>query len=1433
MPPPIAAIFVSSTWLDLQPERAAVERALNRFHEAKFIGMEYFGSRDETTHRASLDEVDRAQLYIGIFAGRYGSGITEAEYRRARERKLDCLIYFKAETSIAPEFCKTDAASARRLTVFKEELRKHTATTFSSPEELAAEVTADVHRWLFDKFLKQRLDREAVGEIFSSKVGEQKTGAGEAYRLQIGSPLGAAVYVAPTPATRRRPAPLLPSVRRFRGLIDRSSEVEAALVALPTGLPVEIHGPEGVGKTTLLRTLAYHPGMTSNPDGVVYLDRVGQQPVGDLLQILYDSFYESSPHFKPREGELRQLLRDPSALVLLDDVELADKDLDSIFNVLPNSFFCVASEERRLRGEVKAIELRGLPRNDALALIERELDRPLTAEDRPAAHALYQFVGGHPAGLILAASNAREQGKTLAELGVERETASAPAELQRRNVESRSVDERRILAALCALGVFLSKEALAGIAPTPAFEPALQALLEAKLIQTDSAAFSLSAGVKEAVQASADLSESWAGALRHYLGWTEQHRGEPESVLREAEAIQRTVQWAAQQSRWSEVLRLVRAAEPAFSANGRWMAWAKLLDVASRAAQEMGDREVEAWVLHQLGSRAICMGETASAQTLLNQALELRITHGDHWGASVTRHNLDLLRPSPVLDGEPAKDTENKTEGDVKNGPSKVARIPGALKLAGFAVIAVATGLVANTLMRQAPASFKLNFTPARLDFLSAAIDLPSPIQTVSATNGGNQALTISTVAVAGEGGRDFTLTANDCAGKILPAGADCSVRLVFTPSVPSPRNAILVFTGSERQQSAEIELRGGIEPAPDSAKFPRLSLQPATVEFGSREVGSRANSEITLSNSGTAPLRLSGVAITGAHAQDFAMPERACHETEIAPENQCTIGLTFTPSGSGPRVAELAVTSVDGAAEHATLRGTGISQAQASITIQPSNLTFGEVELRQQASKRVTLTHNGNRAIEIGKISIAGAQASDYTVTGNGCQDIALSEGRRCSLEVSFSPRRQGSREATLIIADNSSAKEHRVLMTGFGRAPAVARITIEPERIDFAVQAVNSAAISARVVIRNSGSASAAIGQPNITGPDAGYFSLAANSCGDSLAIEANCGIAIRYTPQSAGNHRAVLRIEQRGSVAREVSLSGSGTIAQIPIASFSPPRLNFGEQPLGRPAQSRNVTVQNRGTGELVITGIEIRGSNSFVSANQCTIPLRESSSNCTIRIGFAPKTSGAHEAELLISHNAANSPRRVALSGYGGAPSTPNFGVTPDRIQFGKQIVGTSGASQTITVTSTGSAVLSIGTIRIEGPNPNDFAMSGNCADRPISHGSRCQILVSFAPKGPLTRAANQASARNATLVIAHNATGNPGRVTLNGTAVAKYSPPGLLEGLKFNRDLRVLASGWCCINGNLQKGTRTACAEKKGTYFTDQQTAENQCRQVIR
>ena len=129
MPSTVVHVFVSSTWLDLRPEREAVEAALGRMRETKFAGMEYFGSRDEDTRAASLDEVDRSLVYLGLFGGRYGSGITEAEYRRARERKLPCFVYLKDEARITPRKREADADKARLLAALKDEPVSYTHLT--------------------------------------------------------------------------------------------------------------------------------------------------------------------------------------------------------------------------------------------------------------------------------------------------------------------------------------------------------------------------------------------------------------------------------------------------------------------------------------------------------------------------------------------------------------------------------------------------------------------------------------------------------------------------------------------------------------------------------------------------------------------------------------------------------------------------------------------------------------------------------------------------------------------------------------------------------------------------------------------------------------------------------------------------------------------------------------------------------------------------------------------------------------------------------------------------------------------------------------------------------------------------------------------------------------------------------------------------------
>lgn len=85
--------MISSTAADLPEHRKQVVEACLR--ESVFpIGMEQLPARDASGIQASLEMVDRADIYIGIYAWRYGwvpdgsdISITEMEFNRAVERQ--------------------------------------------------------------------------------------------------------------------------------------------------------------------------------------------------------------------------------------------------------------------------------------------------------------------------------------------------------------------------------------------------------------------------------------------------------------------------------------------------------------------------------------------------------------------------------------------------------------------------------------------------------------------------------------------------------------------------------------------------------------------------------------------------------------------------------------------------------------------------------------------------------------------------------------------------------------------------------------------------------------------------------------------------------------------------------------------------------------------------------------------------------------------------------------------------------------------------------------------------------------------------------------------------------------------------------------------------------------------------------------------------
>lgn len=147
-------IFVSSTYLDLKDYRHYVSSTIRQMGHDD-IAMEYFVAEDQRPLKKCLAALEQADLYVGIFAWRYGYipmkgnrkqlSITELEYSEARQRKIPCLIFLLDEsTAWVPDLIDDDRSHIRDLRRRLSE--DHTVSYFRSPDDLARAVTQALHR---------------------------------------------------------------------------------------------------------------------------------------------------------------------------------------------------------------------------------------------------------------------------------------------------------------------------------------------------------------------------------------------------------------------------------------------------------------------------------------------------------------------------------------------------------------------------------------------------------------------------------------------------------------------------------------------------------------------------------------------------------------------------------------------------------------------------------------------------------------------------------------------------------------------------------------------------------------------------------------------------------------------------------------------------------------------------------------------------------------------------------------------------------------------------------------------------------------------------------------------------------------------------------------------------------------------------------------
>ena len=471
--------------------------------------------------------------------------------------------------------------------------------------------------------------------------------------LQIGDAAGAIVREALRTERvhlRPKPTPILVRPRLIRRLLDRRMELAAAFSALDASLPIELSGEPGIGKTAILRHLAHHARAASFVDGIAYV-RARRQPFADLLQLIFEAFYERDTVSQPTDAEIRRGLRDTQALILLDDVQLTPHELEQVLDIAPQSAFAVATRERCLWGEVRSLALKGLSPDDAILLFEQELERGLTDEERLSAASLCAALDGHPVRILQAAALVRDHGISVDACGQNITPATLVSEL----LASLDDKQRRALLALTALpGVPLTAQHVSSLAELPDIEPALRTLTRRGLVRGSESRHRLADGVADQLRRTEDLTPWVNRAITYFTAWAERYRRSPGRLLEESEALVAAQQHAADARRWAEVLRVGTLIEGALVTGARWGAWALSLERCLAAAKALGDRSAEAWALHEIGTRALCVGDHGTARTLLSQAMDLRESLDDIPAAAVSRQNLGLVL-APIEDepGDP------------------------------------------------------------------------------------------------------------------------------------------------------------------------------------------------------------------------------------------------------------------------------------------------------------------------------------------------------------------------------------------------------------------------------------------------------------------------------------------------------------------------------------------------------------------------------------------------------------------------------------------------------------------------------------------------------------------------------------------------------------------------------------------------------------
>jgi hypothetical protein len=430
-------------------------------------------------------------------------------------------------------------------------------------------------------------------------------------------------------------------------------------------------------------------------------------------------------------------------------------------------------------------------------------------------------------------------------------------------------------------------------------------------------------------------------------------------------------------------------------------------------------------------------------------------------------------------------------------------------------------------------------FSSTNVTFGNQAVTTTSAAQTVTLTNTGPLAMSISGIAIGGANPGDFARAGTCNAGTSLATNGSCTIQATFAPTTTGARAGQISIASNAPGSPHVVNLSGTGTPAPT----PVASLSATMLNFGNYVAGTMSQPKtVTLTNTGSMTLNITSINRTGA---DFSHTTN-CAAT-LAPNASCTIDATFAPTGAGVLNGNIAITSnAPGSPHNIGLSGVGFAAGTVlpTVTLVPSTLAFAQPQTVNVATapQTVTLTNTGTVALTITNLTVTGANASEFARTGTCAANGTVNPNATCTIIMTFTPAALGARSATVNVISNAQGTV-ALPVSGTGMAPPTAAVTlIPPNGVTFVDTQVGATSAMQTVVISNTGNAPLTLQSVTATAEF-----TASHACGASIAAGMNCQVGVRFTPAAAGARTGSLSIASNAMGSpHTVALSGNGISA-----------------------------------------------------------------------------------------------------------------------------------------------------------------------------------------------------------------------------------------------------------------------------------------------